>query len=255
MNVLATKNLIYLSPLVIYALILTFIKVPNLFFISLSFSFLILLFTVKKVYPSGKKHWLSYLFLPAFLLIGMMVYVILLPSRPLVHVISILSVILLIIYLHNIYYFNKPRKNDLAQKQFLDRFSFAISILALFFLSASTYGLSIFLGWKFWYLGIAFVILSFPLMAQPLLINEEKFKKHFLWILISNWLLIQFFVVVYFLPLNFNLLALIMAISFYLLLFIFRLKLKDKLSLKNLRYPIIINIIVVIVVLLSSRWL
>jgi len=57
------------------------------------------------------------------------------------------------------------------------------------------------------------------------------------------------------LPLNFNILGLLVALMFYLLILLNDWREENKLNLKNIKWPIIIGSLIIIIILLSARWL
>jgi hypothetical protein len=72
--------------------------------------------------------------------------------------------------------------------------------------------------------------------------------------LASIFILAELTLVIYFLPLSFNILGFFIAIIYYLLLMALRLALKNDFSVRTLRLPLIFSCILVILLLLTSRW-
>jgi hypothetical protein len=72
--------------------------------------------------------------------------------------------------------------------------------------------------------------------------------------LASTFILAELTLVVYFLPLSFNILGFLIAVFYYLLLMALRLALRNDFSVKTLRLPLIFSLILIIILLLTSRW-
>lgn len=254
MKIFNHKEVAFLVPILIWLFSQIFVAYPSFFFIALALSFLLLALTVKSIFHSyDKGHWSFYLYFPTLLMLTSFSYATMLADKNLVQVILFLTAFLLGIYLHNFYYFFRYQAPE--RQQFLDSFSFATVVLSVFFMAASTYGLATFLGWSFSWLLLAFLLFSLPLFFQPFITKRLNVRANWPWFLSAVLILIQLVAVFYFLPLNFSILGLLVAIFFYLLLFVIRLMLKDDVSGKILRFPLISSLLVVLILLLSSRWL
>ena len=254
MRILNHKETIFLIPILIWIFSQIFVAYPSFFFISLTLSFLLLALTVKSIfnnYPLG--HWSFYLYFPGLLMLTSFLYATMLANKNLVQAVLLLAIFLLGIYLYNFYYFFRYQAPE--RQQFLDSFSFATVVLSVFFMASSTYGLATFLGWSFAWLLLAFLLFSLPLFFQPFITQRLNIRLNWPWFLSSVFILTQLVAVFYFLPLSFSIVGLLVAIFFYLLLLIIRLLLKDNLSGKILRFPLISSFLITLILLLSSRWL
>ncbi len=254
MKILNYRKTIFLAPILIWLLSQGFFFYPNVFFISISLSLVILVFTIKHIFNNyNHGHWSFYLYFPALLMLSSFLYATMLSSDLLVQIILFVSALLLEIYLYNFYYFFRYQAPE--RQQFLDTFSFATVVLSVFFMASSTFGLATFLGWNFAWLLLAFLFLAVPLFFQPFIIQSLNIKLNWPWFLSATLILTQLLAVLYFFPLIFSIPGLLIAIFFYIILLVIRLMLKDNLSGKVLRFPLISCLFIIVLLLLSSRWL
>jgi hypothetical protein len=128
------------------------------------------------------------------------------------------------------------------------------SFFSVFTLASSIYGLPTFVGISFWPLFAGFTILTAPLFFQCFILGRLNIIEKWPFFLASIFILAELTLVIYFLPLSFNILGFFIAIIYYLLLMALRLALKNDFSVRTLRLPLIFSCILVILLLLTSRW-
>ncbi len=254
LNIFRHKNIVFFLPLFLWVLSQVFIFRPRLFFMALAIGFLLIVLTIKGL-SAGKKQqdWPLFVYFPALLFLSSSLYATLLSNFFLIQGLALIVPMMIFHYLKNFYYFFRYSDQDRTEK--LDNLTVTSSVLSTFFLAASMYGLPTFLGWKFWPLLAGLAILIPPLFFQSFVLKSLKLKVNWPYFLVSALIFLEFAGVIYLLPASFNVLGLIAAIFFYLLLLILRLNLRGSFSGRTLRLPLIFSLIFIIILLLTSRWL
>jgi len=137
----------------------------------------------------------------------------------------------------------------------LDNLMLSGGFLAFFALASSLYGLPIFLNWPFIKFLLVFVPFSCLLLLQFLAIRKMNFKDFFPFISINVLVLSELALVLSFLPFNFNVLGFLLTVFFYFFLLVFRLRLREELSYHNLKLPTLFSLLIIIITILTARWL
>jgi len=156
-------------------------------------------------------------------------------------------------YFRNLYHhFNFPTPESEAK---LRRLLKSGSFLSTFALAATLYGLPIFLSWNFSFLLLPFIAASFIIFGQFLIFAKDIDREQIIFFIINVLVLAEFTGVLFFLPLNYNTLGLLVALVFYLLIIFNDWRFENRLNFKNIKWPLIILLVITILVLLSARWL
>lgn len=136
----------------------------------------------------------------------------------------------------------------------LERLSFNYNFLTIFFLAASLFGFKTFLDTSMWVLGPIFGACILILISQRLWISQ--IKNQMAWRMAASIFLgvMEVFLIVPLLPLDFRLLAFLVAASYYGLVTLSVEQTEQELSKTNLRFFIIIFIIGCIAVFVTARW-
>lgn len=133
--------------------------------------------------------------------------------------------------------------------------SLYINFLAIFLLSASLFALKYFLSLAYWpiflILFVFIFLLSFAAASACDLLNSLD-NKYF-WSLVAL-LIWQLSIVLFFLPLNYSVIGLILAILYYSAINIGRFSLVGKLSQHRLRWYALFPALAIILLLISSAW-
>ncbi len=246
--------ILFLVPFFLWVLDEIFLFRPEFFFVSLGLGFLIIALTVRTLLKSNRaQFWPLFIITPALFYLSFSFYSTILVSQLWIQIIFLLNAWFIFSYLRNIYFyfsFGAPER-EIKLKRLLSSGAF----LSTFALGANLYGLPIFLSWPFVLLWLAFVVLSIALFGQFLMFADKINREQKIFLGINILLLAEFAGILFFLPLNYNILGLSIAIVFFLLTLINDWRETDQLVWKNLRYPVIISSIMIIFIFLSARWL
>jgi len=253
MNFFKSKKAIFITPIILWLLSQAFLAYYQLFFVAVSLGLLLLVFVVR----GGEKRrqemkWPLLFFFPALFFLSVSLYVTFLPNYYLIQLILLLSAYFIFVYLKNIYYFFHYGALERAER--LDGLMLAGGFLSVFALASSLYGLPTFLAWNFWYLLPLFVILVSPLFFQSFVLGTINIRANWPVFLSGSLILAEMTAVIYFLPLSFNILGFFTAIFYYLILLVLRLFLKGDFFGRNLRLPLAFGLLLIILLLLTSRW-
>lgn len=227
---------------------------PGFFFVSLGLGLLIITLGVHTLIKDhGSKFWPAFILPPALFFLSFSFYSAIIASQFWIQVIFLFNVWFVFSYLKNIYYyfsFGAPERESklrrlLASGAFLSTFAFASNL----------YGLPIFLSWPFFLLLIAFMIICLALFGQFFVFTKKIEREQKVFLGINILVLAEFAGVLFFLPLNFNILGLLVALVFYFLVLLNDFREEHRLNFKNVKWPLIILSAVIILTLLSARWL
>ncbi len=249
------KNLlILLVPFLLWFLDEIFLFRPTFFFVSLGLGVLIISLAVRALLKSNRSQfWPIFIITPSLFYLSFSFYSTILVNQLWMQIIFLLNAWFIFSYLRNTYYyfsFGAPER-EIKLRRLLTSGAF----LSTFALAASLYGLPIFLSWPFVLLWLVFITLSFILFGQFFMLTSRIEREQKIFLGINVLVLSELAGILYFLPLNYNILALVVAIIFFVLLLINRWRETNRLNWKNLRFPFVIGSIIMIFIFLSSRWL
>jgi hypothetical protein len=251
-----TKKSLYLilAPLSLWVLNEIFIFQPNFFFVSLSLGLMVITFSVRGIMKENRsKFWPVFMLPPALFYLSLSFYSGILVSQFWIQAIFVLNVWFVFSYFRNLYHhFNFPTPESEAK---LRRLLKSGSFLSTFALAATLYGLPIFLSWNFSFLLLPFIAASFIIFGQFLIFAKDIDREQIIFFIINVLVLAEFTGVLFFLPLNYNTLGLLVALVFYLLIIFNDWRFENRLNFKNIKWPLIILLVITILVLLSARWL
>ncbi len=244
----------FITALVLWLFGQTFLLYPHFFYFALFLGGLLIIFSVK--YLAGKnekKRWPLLTLSPLLFFLSFSWYVALIFNYYWIQFIFILIAWFVFAYLRNLYYYLTYQAPEREQK--VDSLLLTGGFLTIFAVASVLYGLPIFLSWPFSILILIFIPISFLLFIQFLSLRKIAFKTHSLFIILEVVVLAELAWALSLLPLNFNILGVILAIFYYLLLTILRFRLNNEPLGRNLRLPLIFSLIILIILLLTSRWL
>lgn len=247
-----SKSLALITPLVIFFLFEAFFVNPQWIYFSLSTSVLLIIFSIYQFgKTSGYKRWWSLCILPVFFVTGLAVYSILLPAGILIHFLFAVNLFFIFYFLKNVYYYlSEPQKHT----EQIQNFSSYGNFLVIFFASSSMFGLHSFLNISVWPLLAIFVGMIFMVLYEVMITNEIPLNKGWIYIFIFSLLLTEIAVGVYFLPLNYNILGLIVAICYYILIGLLKFHLRQKLNKQIAKIYLLFGFAGILIILLSAQW-
>lgn len=253
-KIFSEKKIIYLLPLALLLLGELYILFNSqLFFVSLALGALFITLTTKGLsIKSRALDWPLFLYFPLIFFIASSFYTTVLASPYLIQTLLLVNVFFIHIYFNSLYYFFRYNAPDRIDK--LDTFLMTGSVLSIFFAGATAYALPVYLGWSFWPLLIVLAAISFPLFFQPFILGSLNLKTNRPFFIAALIIFTQIAGVIYLFPFSFNVLGLMLAIVFYVLFLILRLHIRGRLSSKLLKIPLIASLIIIILLLLTTRW-
>jgi len=190
--------------------------------------------------------------LPFLLVFSTIGFLILLNIAILRHAVIVVFVIILGIYLENIFvFFNQPQK---YLSYSLENLSAFINLLVFFLTLIYLNAFSIFLNLPIWLLSLILIVITALLLLQSFWINKINDYYKFVYLIIINVVVLEFFWALSFLPTNFYVISIFLAIIYYLIFGIFKAKLNKKLDKKLIMRYIVISSILIFTIILTSPW-
>jgi len=242
-------------PLLIWFLNQLFFSKPDLFYVALALGALLITLSVKSLLPRESVFWLPYIIPPLLFFVSFSFYSAIIVGLFWLQLCSLLIVWFLFSYFRVLYYyFSAPDKRPIWATK-VDNLLLSGGFLTAYAAAAILFDLPAFFNWSLLALSATMAVLSGLLLFQFSLFPKEgaPTTKHLP--LMSVLVLTELTGIFSLLPLNFHILALFFAISYYLCLTIIRLASNGILSRRALRWPLILGAIIITVLLLTSRWL
>lgn len=247
------KASILIIPLLVLGLYEAFYFNPQFIYAGLFLSNLLIIYAVRDLAKLWSiKNWWDYCILPIFFITNLAIYSSLLVSSALIQALFVINFLFIFYYLKNIYFYF-AQKNK--YRYIIQNLSSYGNFLIVFFLAATIFGLQSFLGVSLWILMTIFTVIMLILVYEVLITNEIKVKPKLHFVFILTLLMTEFACAVYFLPFNYNVLGLIVAICYYISIGILKFHLKDSLTSKTIKLYLTAGIGSIIVVLLTTQWL
>jgi hypothetical protein len=250
------KSYLYsiLVPLILWVLGEVFVFEPNFFFISISLGVLLLALFIRSIIKKHKsKFWPIFVLTPALFYLSFSFYSTIIVGQFWIQTIFLLIAWFLFSYLQNLYFYFSFGASEREEK--LNRLLLIGSFLSAFAIAATLYALPIFLSWPDSLLLLVFAAISIIIFGQFFVFSKGIDKERKIFWLIDVIILTEFAGILFLFPLNYNVLGLLLAIIFYLLILFDEWRLNDRLVWKNVKWPVIISALIIIIILLSARWL
>lgn len=248
------NNLVFFAPLAVWLLDQAFFFSPTFFYSALALGSLILVWAIKRLADqSSFSAWLFFLPLPLLFFVFSSLYASLLVGRFWVQLLFLVNFWFLSVYFKRLSrYFSNP---DALNRKFLEDRLLDGVWFSIFVGASSLFGLPAFVSQPF-FLMLSFFLLAVLLLWAELLPLQNKRAAALLPVLLVAWLVFGALVgVLFFLPLNFNVLGLLAALFAYFLIKVNILFWQNNLNRRALRWPLIMSIILSIILLLTARWL
>ena len=243
-----------LAPLTSYALDEMYFFYPKLIYLAVIFINLLIFFTVWRFGAASQvdREWWNYLILPAVMSTAIIAYSVFLNSRSVIQLLFVLNLLFLYVYFRQIYYYLlKPRSYEVFS---IENISSYASWLSFFFLAATVYGLESFLDFPIFYLALVVLAATALISYQIIWVNKIELKKAWLYILISCLVLVELCWSISFLPFNYNISGLCLAICFYVVSGLTKNQLLDKLDAVRARMYLALGSISLLLILFTARW-
>ena len=242
-------------PLAVYALDQMYFFSPKLIYVAVVLINLLLFFVVWQFCAASQidKKWWNYLILPAVMSTVVLAYSVFLSYKSFIQLLFILNLVFLYYYLRHVYYY---LLNPIAYEVFsIENISSYISWLSFFLLSAVIYGLQSFLNLPILNLVLIMLVVSALIMYQIIWVNKIEFKKGLPYILISCLILVELCWSISFLPFNYNISGLCLAICFYTIMGFVKNHLLDKLDRNKVKMYLILGLVSLFLILFTAKWI
>ena len=162
------------------------------------------------------------------------------------------SVISQLIYLTTIfYYYYRTEKYNVHSLQNISSY---LNISAMFAISAAAFSATLYINWPNWLLALVILILVWLMSLQMIQINLMEYRRHWIQAVVIAILCAQVFWVVGFLPSGVYVNALIVTTVLYVVLNISRYYLIDRLARAVWMRYFIVGLSVLLLALITARW-
>ncbi len=232
----------------------TFLFLPTFFYSSLTIGvLLIILLTRNLVRPFRKHGWLVWILAPALFWLSISLYATIIVGYFWIQALFLIIAWFIYSYFNNLSHY-LPNKTPELNKKF-DSIVLSGGVLICAATGASLYGLSSFVSFSTTLLLLFFLPIAFLLFAQFAPLRKDFWLENKFLLPINILILLELAFALSFLPLNFNLLGFCLALGYYFLLTVMRLRWQGKLDRRNLRSLVILSVVIVFILFLSARWL
>lgn len=252
--ILNNRFLPLLIPLFVFLLQETYFFYPRLIYVTAALAILLIFFVVWQFGRASKidKQWWNYLILPVMTSNAVMAYSVFISHKSIIQLLFIFNLVFLYLYLRHVYYY---LLNPLVYKDHsLENISSYINWLAFFFLSATFYGLAFFLNLPISWLVLAMIGATVLLVYQIIWVNKIELPVGWPYILISCLILTELFWSISFLPFNYNIAGLSLAICYYIIIGLVKNHLFNKLDAAKIKMYLILGLISLFLILFTARW-
>ncbi|MDD4332884.1 MAG: hypothetical protein PHT51_02120 [Patescibacteria group bacterium] len=256
MNIFKNPRLLtLLAPIVTLAIFEIFIFFPKSFYYLLILLILIIVYIIRQfaAFSENKKIWLGYFIFPNLFIISSALYLILITSNLVIQLIVFAAAGFVYLYLKHLY-FIIIKKEDYFPDVFKNISAFGNFLLAFYFFSF-IFGLQSFLNTPTWLLALISLPIIFLIINEDFKINAIAFKPNLFYILINTLILSELLWSLSFLPQNYNVIGLVLAISYYLLINLTKLRIEKNLNTSNLKKYLIFGFVCILLIILTSRWM
>lgn len=243
-----------LVPLSAWLMSQAFLLFPKIFLIAVFLEIILIFIGVKIIVGrAAKRDWPLYIIAPTLFFLSFSAYAAIIVNRLAIQGIFLLVVWFLFSYFKNLYYYLSYEAPDRAVK--IDYLLVSSGFLTVFAAAGVLLDLPAFINWPLWVIVLIFFPIFGLLFLQFLPFKKISLAVSGMWLLIGTVVLTEFAWVLALLPLNFNILALILSIVYYFLVSAIRLEWQGKLSRRTLKYPIILSVLIILILLLTANWL
>lgn len=223
-------------------------------FLSYTLILVLSLWYLQKGRLKDVRQKIAFFILPIILVLGWTSFLVFLDfGRTILHLLAFFLAAVMWLYIESFflkYYFVRFYKLH-SFENMVDEIIIGISFL----LFVNFFNFRVYMGWDYYKLFIAATVILFFLCFTQLTFNNFFSKKESLvYLVVIPFLSLEFLFVSTFLPTNFYSLALINTLCFYLFMIFSRYHLLEKLSDKMARRSLSLGAILLIFILIISRW-
>jgi hypothetical protein len=190
--------------------------------------------------------------LPLLLLVATIGVLLLVTSGIAEHLIIIFLALILAVYLENIftYFYNQSLYQPFSFENLAAFFDLIIFVLVVIDLTA----FNVFLNLPVWLLSLICLLVLTILIDQALWVNKINNDLKYIYLLIVDLIILEFYWAMSFLPSNFYANSIIISLVFYLTWGLFKAKLTDRLN-KNVFFSYVgISLTLLFIIVITSHW-
>ncbi len=244
-----------LIPLLIFLFEEIYFFSPKLIYVAAVLINLLIFFAVWQFSRASTidKSWWNYLILPAVFSTAVIAYSVFISNKLIIQLLLAFNVVFLYLYLRQVYYY---LLNPAVYEVFsIENISAYINWSAFFLLTAAIYGLQSFIDLPISWLVPIIILADILLVYQIIWVNKIELRSGLLCILISCLILVELFWSISFLPFNYNISGLTLAICYYVIIGLVKNHLLDKLDAAKVKMYLILGSISLLAVLLTAKWI
>lgn len=216
---------------------------------------LLIVYAVRRFSKAGDidKNWHNFIIFPCLLLLSSICYTVFLSGKFLIQTIFVMDAVLLYVYLKYVYYY---LVRPVAYEVFsIENISSYGNFLSFFLASAAIFGLQSFLNVKTWILMLLMLVLALLALYQNLWASKIELKKNLIYLLVSCLALMELFWSITFLPVNFNIAGLTLAICYYILSGLMKYYLLGNLDKDKIKLYLGFGLTGIFIILFTAKWL
>lgn len=244
-----------LAPLLIFFFEQIYFFSPKLIYAMAILIILLIFFTVWQLSRLSQvdSRWWNYLILPALASCAVLAYSVFLSSKFIIQLSFVFNAVFLYLYLRHVYYY---LLHPVAYQVFsLENLSAYTNWLAFFLTAAAVYGAQSFLNSPISLLMLIMLAAAVLLVYQIIWANKIELKAGLPYILISSLILVELFWAISFLPFNYNISGLGLAICYYVVIGLVKNHLLDKLDTSKVRMYLILGAVSLFLIMFTARWM
>lgn len=248
------RLLVIILPLFTWLLAQTYLIWPEFFYIAFLLSAAAIIFVSFFLRQAGPKiSWYLPAILPLIFLFSVAVYISFCTNQLLVQLLFLVLLVFQFNYFKSLYYFwNRP---DLYSERDMKITKSYASFLSVFWLAANIYGLQSLLNFEVWPMLLLFIVLILALVYVNLKTDNHDLKIVWQFSLLVTLVIAEAAWVFVFLPLNYNVSGLVVAIVYYLVSNLINLYLQNALTARKIKLYLTLTFIGLAALLFTASWL
>lgn len=242
-------------PLAVYALAEIYFFYPKFIYAAAAAINALIFFAVWRFCAASQidKKWWNYLILPAVMATAVMAYSVFLSYKTVIQLLFAVNLVFLYFYLRYIYYY---LLNPDSYKTFsIENISSYAGWLSFFLIAAVIYGLESFLNLPILLLALIILAATALLSYQIIWVNKIELKSSLPYILISCLIVVELCWSIYFLPFNYNISGLCLAICFYVINGLIKNQLLGELDRVKIKIYLALGSASLTLILFTARWI
>jgi len=245
--------LILIVPFLLWLFSQIFLRQAEFFYIALALGALLIIVSLKFLTRLKPHKWLLFIIAPTLLFLSFSGLVAVLLNNIWIQSVLFLEFIFIFFYLRSVYYyfyFPVP-----LWRERLDYIIMASGFLSIYAFAAVLFYLPAFLSLSPFVMPLVMAVVMTLLFLQFNLFPRDNWQKNWYLIFIIVLILTELAWALSLWPLVFNLLAMFLAMAYYLGLIIIRLAGRNNLNYHTLRLPLLLSVFIFLILFLTARWL